>query len=103
LLEENDVIVLEGAGSPAETKRTGASAIFAIPIFAISRLFKLISAGLPAPSRTTIHLLEPEERARIKGIIINKFRGDIALLEPGLKMIEDLTRSKNTALINIRY
>lgn len=36
-------------------------------------------------------LLNEEERARIKGVIINKFRGDVALLQPGIDMIEELT------------
>ncbi len=95
LLEENDVIVLEGAGSPAEINlnsrdiaNMGMAKIADAPVLLVADIDK---GGVFASIYGTIHLLEPEERARIKGIIINKFRGDIALLEPGLKMIEDLT------------
>lgn len=95
LLEENDVIVLEGAGSPAEINlnsrdiaNMGMARIADAPVLLVADIDK---GGVFASIYGTIHLLEPDERARIKGIIINKFRGDIALLEPGLKMIEDLT------------
>ena len=47
------------------------------------------------PRRVTIHelaLLEPEERARIKGLLINKFRGDVEILRPGLAMLEEKTQ-----------
>ena len=37
----------------------------------------------------TVELLEPDERARIKGLIINKFRGDVSILDPGIKMLEE--------------
>ena len=37
----------------------------------------------------TVALLEPEERARIKGLLINKFRGDVEILRPGLAMLEE--------------
>lgn len=40
----------------------------------------------------TVELLEPEERNRIKGLIINKFRGDKSILEPGLRQLEDLCK-----------
>lgn len=39
----------------------------------------------------TVELLEPDERARIKGLIINKFRGDVGILRPGLAMLEEKT------------
>lgn len=95
LQQENDVIVLEGAGSPAEINlnsrdiaNMGMAKIADAPVILVADIDK---GGVFASIYGTIHLLEPEERARIKGIIINKFRGDIALLDPGLKMIEDLT------------
>lgn len=47
--------------------------------------------GVFASIYGTIMLLNEEERARIKGVIINKFRGDVALLQPGIDMIEELT------------
>lgn len=95
LLQENDVIVLEGAGSLAEINlnsrdiaNMGMAKIADAPVILVADIDK---GGVFASIYGTVHLLEPEERARIKGIIINKFRGDIALLDPGLKMIEDLT------------
>ncbi|MBO0452151.1 cobyric acid synthase [Candidatus Enterococcus murrayae] len=95
LVQENDVIVLEGAGSPAEINlnsrdiaNMGMAKIADAPVILVADIDK---GGVFASIYGTIHLLEPAERARIKGIIINKFRGDIALLDPGLKMIEDLT------------
>ena len=66
----------------------GMAKIADAPVLLVADIDK---GGVFASIYGTIHLLEPEERNRIKGIIINKFRGDIALLEPGLKMIEELT------------
>ncbi|MGM0216194.1 cobyric acid synthase [Enterococcus sp. AZ109] len=95
LLAENDVIVLEGAGSPAEINlnskdiaNMGMAKIADAPVILVADIDK---GGVFASIYGTIHLLKPEERARIKGIVINKFRGDVALLEPGLRMIEELT------------
>mgnify|MGYP000750861056 FL=1 len=47
--------------------------------------------GVFASIYGTIMLMAPEERARVKGVIINKFRGDVNILKPGLKEIEELT------------
>ena len=47
----------------------------------------------------TLHLLEPEEHSRIIGVIINKFRGDIRLLEPGLKWFEEYTGKRVLGVI----
>lgn len=89
LVRENDVIVLEGAGSPAEINlnsrdiaNMGMAKIADAPVLLVADIDK---GGVFASIYGTVHLLEPEDRARIKGIIINKFRGDIALLDPGLK------------------
>lgn len=95
LLAENDVIVLEGAGSPAEINlndkdiaNMGMAKIANAPVILVADIDK---GGVFASIYGTVHLLPEEERSRIKGIVINKFRGDIALLEPGLRMIEELT------------
>ena len=48
--------------------------------------------GVFAQLYGTVELLEPEERARIQGLIINKFRGDVEILRPGLTMLEEKTR-----------
>ena len=94
LASEYDVIVIEGAGSPAEINLKGDS-------FVNMGLARLVDApvlligdidrgGVFAQLYGTVALLEPEERARIKGTVINKFRGDRAILEPGLTMLEEL-------------
>jgi len=88
-----DAVVIEGAGSPAEINlREGdlvnmwmAGAADA-PVLLVGDIDR---GGVFAALYGTIMLLEPEERARIKGMIINKFRGDVAILEPGLRMIEE--------------
>ena len=92
LAESCQVIVLEGAGSPAEINLKKGD---------IVNLRMAQAAGAPCVLLTdidrggsfaalvgTLELLEPEERQRIVGFAINKFRGDIALLEPGVRMIE---------------
>ena len=88
-----DAVVIEGAGSPAEINlREGdlvnmwmAEAADA-PVLLVGDIDR---GGVFASLYGTVMLLEPSERARIKGLVINKFRGDIAILEPGLRMIED--------------
>ncbi|OFI49921.1 cobyric acid synthase CobQ [Floricoccus tropicus] len=92
---ENDVVVIEGAGSPAEINlnkddfvNMGMAKIADSPVILVADIDK---GGVFASIYGTIKILEKEDSERIKGIIINKFRGDISLLESGLKMIEDLT------------
>ena len=88
-----DAVVIEGAGSPAEINlREGdlvnmwmAGAADA-PVLLVGDIDR---GGVFAALYGTVMLLEPEERARIKGLVINKFRGDRAILEPGLRMIEE--------------
>lgn len=94
LEEESDLVILEGAGSPAEINlregdlvNMGMAEISDSPVILVGDIDK---GGVFASLYGTIMLLQPEERARIKGLIINKFRGDVKLLEPGLKMLEDL-------------
>jgi adenosylcobyric acid synthase len=95
LAEQNDIIILEGAGSPAEINlkdndivNMGMAKISDSPCLLVADIDK---GGVFAAIYGTIMLLEKEERQRIKGIIINKFRGDVEILKPGLKQIEELT------------
>lgn len=93
LAAENDVIVIEGAGSPAEINLKQ-SDIVNMRIADMADASCLLvgdidRGGVFASLLGTVELLEPEERARIHGLVINKFRGDVSLLAPGLRMIED--------------
>jgi adenosylcobyric acid synthase len=93
LAAQNDIIILEGAGSPAEINLKQHDIVN-------MRMAELADAscllvgdidrgGVFASLLGTVQLLEPGEQARIAGFLINKFRGDITLLEPGIRMIED--------------
>ena len=95
LAEENDVIVIEGAGSPAEINlRTddivnmGMAELVDAPVLLAGDIDR---GGVFAQLYGTVALLEPQEQARIGGLIINKFRGDEAILRPGLTMLEEKT------------
>ena len=94
LAAENDVIVIEGAGSPAEINlkqddfvNMGLARLVGAPVLLIGDIDR---GGVFAQLYGTIALLEPDERARVKGTIINKFRGDRTILEPGLRQLEAL-------------
>lgn len=95
LATENDVVVLEGAGSPAEINlnendivNMGMAKMADTPVILVADIDK---GGVFASIYGTIKLMSAADQQRIKGIIINKFRGDKSLLEPGNKMIEELT------------
>ncbi|MCL2896841.1 cobyric acid synthase [Brenneria tiliae] len=95
LAGEYDVMVLEGAGSPAEINlrdrdivNMGMAAMADAPVLLVADIDR---GGVFAAIYGTLALLRPEETARVKGVIINKFRGDVALLRPGLAQIEELT------------
>lgn len=92
---EYDIIVIEGAGSPAEINlreddfvNMGMAEIADAPVLLCGDIDR---GGVFASLYGTVKLLQPEEQARIKGLIINKFRGDIEILRPGLKELEELT------------
>ncbi len=90
---ENDIVVIEGAGSPAEINlrqddivNMGMAEMADAPVLLVTDIDR---GGAFAALYGTVMLLEPEERNRIKGMIINKFRGDKTLLDPGIEMIQD--------------
>ncbi len=89
-----DVVVIEGAGSPAEINlQKGDLVNMAMAEQADSPVIligDINPGGVFAALYGTVKLLDESQQRRIKGIVINKFRGDVKILEPGLKMLEDL-------------
>lgn len=95
LIATYDMVLVEGAGSPAEINlrdRDIANMGFAeaadCPVILVADIDK---GGVFAHLVGTLELLSPSEQARIQGFVINRFRGDIALLEPGLEWLEART------------
>lgn len=91
---EYDVVVIEGAGSPAEINlrdkdivNMGMAEVADAPVILIGDIDK---GGVFASLAGTMMLLREEEKKRVKGVIINKFRGDKTILDPGIKMLEDI-------------
>ena len=95
LSQEFDLLVCEGAGSPAEINlkhRDLANMKIATHLQAPTILIADIErGGVFAHIIGTLELLEPAERALIKGIVINKFRGQRSILQPGIDWLEDRT------------
>jgi len=96
LASRYDIVVIEGAGSPAEINlkdndivNMGMAEIADCPVLLVGDIDK---GGVFASIVGTMLLLEHKERKRVKGIIINKFRGDVEILRPGLGMLERMVR-----------
>jgi adenosylcobyric acid synthase len=93
LAAENDVVVLEGAGSPAEINLKQHDIVNMRMAEMADASCLLVGdidrGGVFASLLGTVELLDPDERARICGFVINKFRGDVSLLTPGVRTMED--------------
>jgi adenosylcobyric acid synthase len=94
LAAQNDIIVIEGAGSPAEINlnqddivNMGLAEMTDAPVLLVGDIDR---GGVFASLFGTLALLKSNERQRVKGVIINKFRGDMDLLRPGLEMLREL-------------
>lgn len=103
LRSENDIVVIEGAGSPSEiniAKYDIANMLLALkvnsPVLIVADIER---GGCFASIVGTMQLLKPAHRSLVKGFLINQFRGDITLLAPAIKEVQKMTKKRILGVI----
>ncbi|MFI8208581.1 cobyric acid synthase [Streptomyces werraensis] len=107
LRNEYDAVICEGAGSPAEInlRRTdivnmGIARGARLPVLVVGDIDR---GGVFASFFGTVALLSPEDQELVAGFLVNKFRGDVSLLEPGLEMLHGLTGRRSYGVLPFRH
>lgn len=103
LSEMTDIIVVEGAGSPVEMNlkendivNMGLAEMTDAPVLLVGDIDR---GGVFAQLLGTLDLFDDEERARVKGLIVNKFRGDVRLFEDGIRILEERGMTKVVGVV----
>ena len=103
LAAQHEVIVLEGAGSPVEVNLMDRDFVNLVPAREVEAGIVLVAdidrGGVFAQVVGTLDLLPPEDRKRVLGLVVNRFRGDATLFEDGIRILEEKTGLPVLALL----